>query len=251
MKEIHGTKVANSTEKVVSKKGYVTYRCPANSKHLPRKKCGKVVTRLRDHLERMHRMTDVRQIKSMMAKAEPLLQKDDDGDLDDGAVVQKAIKGNREQSYEEEEKRLSHNFIKWLQGLPYLAASKTAVQHYHQSFKIWQCLSYNFRARDLLDITALNGWVEDTLHKQAPGTIMSYLGSYIRLVEYLMEVGTIRDDEMERARRMLQHTKVIRKSISNKVAERRTVVEVAEIRKYILSYFRILCILHSRKLYSA
>lgn len=76
MRRAHGKNLTTrESDRVISPKGYITYICPAFRKRAPRTKCGKIVTRLRDHLLRTHGIPNrSAKLRNLMAKAEPFIK---------------------------------------------------------------------------------------------------------------------------------------------------------------------------------
>ena len=124
---------------------------------------------------------------------------------------------------------MTNDFKKWLQGFPKFLTEKGANQHSHQAVVLWNYLTPKNTIEGILERTALNGWINDHINKHQPGTLISYLGSFENLINFLLENDRISD--RNGAERMLRHVKDVRKSLKTKVSIRRTVVETEEIGK--------------------
>ena len=91
----------------------------------------------------------------------------------------------------------------------------------------------------MLEKSAINGWLSDSIDTMAPGTLNSMLGSLTRLLEYLMDSKTFRREEKGSSMRMVEHIKLIRKSMKKRLKKRKTVIQTEEIRK--LMFILIKC----------
>ena len=96
---------------------------------------------------------------------------------------------------------------------------------------IFKKISPKMALETLLDRSATNGWLIDHLDTMAPGSLLSSLGSLTRALEFLMDTKRFRKEDMECGRRMVDHIKVLRKSMKKRVKQRRTVIQTEEIRK--------------------
>ncbi|CAC5398088.1 unnamed protein product [Mytilus coruscus] len=87
--------------------------------------------------------------------------------------------------------------------------------------------------KTLLDRKAINECMTEHLDQMAPGSLLSSLGSLTRFLEFLIDTEVFRQEDMEPARRMIEHIKVLRKGMKKRVQQRRTVIQTEEIQTMI------------------
>ena len=120
-------------------------------------------------------------------------------------------------------------FRKWLTDTPNFVPHRTAHQHVFQAFTVWRKVAPDNTVEELLQPEAMNTWFMKTIDEMAPGTVLSYIGSIIRLLEFLMDTRYI-DDEA-RARRSINQLQKLRKHVSKRRGRRASVIQTREIRE--------------------
>ncbi|CAC5389905.1 unnamed protein product [Mytilus coruscus] len=128
---------------------------------------------------------------------------------------------------------LVNRFKTWLMEFPYLACDRTSSQHVRQAMVIFKEVSPRMAVKTLLDRKAINECMTEHLDQMAPGSLLSSLGSLTRFLEFLIDTEVFRQEDMEPARRMIEHIKVLRKGMKKRVQQRRTVIQTEEIQTMI------------------
>lgn len=128
-------------------------------------------------------------------------------------------------------------FVGWLQKPPSFKSRRTAMQHGAQAFHVWYFMDPNRSIQGLLAKKRLDEWVHKVTDKKAPGTINSYIGSVVQLVNYLLDDKKISGLEVESAMRFKQHINLTSKLLGKRIRIRRTIIETEELGKLICLHF--------------
>ena len=132
--------------------------------------------------------------------------------------------------------KIIRKFILWLQKPPH-KGRQNAIQHGAQAFHVWNFMTPKRTIQGLLEKRKLDELIHMTTDKKAPGTINSYIGSVVQLINYLLDDEKISGLEVERATRFKLHIQLTTKQLRKKIRMRRTVVETEEIGKLIFLHF--------------
>lgn len=133
--------------------------------------------------------------------------------------------------------KIIRKFIRWLQKPPNSKGRQNAIQHGAQAFHVWNFMTPKRTIEGLLEKRKLDEWIHMATDKKALGTINSYVGSVVQLINYLLDDEKIAGLEVERATRFKLHTKLTSKQLRKKIRTRRTVVKTEEIGKLIFIHF--------------